>query len=171
MSLVEELLEHAQFLASLDEQTTSQANIRRAISASYYAVFHLLSAAVAEQVSPGFPAGLRECTQRALSHSQMFNVAKAFSQQGQKTVKSLPKGFVLPDPISAELASIASDFQELQEARHAADYDVLRKFDPVDAISYVQEAEKVFKDWETEKHSKNAPVFLAALIFGKDWNK
>jgi len=101
MSLAEELLERAQFLAS-DEHTTSQANIRRAISASYYAVFHLLSAAVAEQVSPDLPAGLRECTQRALSHSQMF---------------------VLPNPISAELASVASDFQELQEARHAADYD------------------------------------------------
>jgi len=122
MSLAEELLERAQFLAS-DEHTTSQANIRRAISASYYAVFHLLSAAVAEQVSPDLPAGLRECTQRALSHSQMFNVAKAFSQQGQITVKNLPKGFVLPNPISAELASVASDFQELQEARHAADYD------------------------------------------------
>jgi uncharacterized protein (UPF0332 family) len=171
MSLAEELLEHARFLASLDEQTASQANIRRAISASYYAVFHLLSAAVAEQTSPDSPAGLRECTQRALSHSQMFNVAKAFSQQGQKTVKSLPKGFVLPDPISAELASIASIFQELQEARHAADYDVLKEFDSVDAISYVQEAEKVFKDWKTEKLSENAPVFLAALIFGKDWNK
>ena len=181
MSLAEELLEHARFLASLDEQTTSQANIRRAISAAYYAVFHLLSAAVAEQVSPDFPAGLRECTQRVLSHSQMANVAKAFSPQGKgkgkkevkedKEVRCLPKGFVLPEPVSAELASIASVFQELQDARHAADYDVLRKFDPVDAISYVQEAEKVFKDWKTEKHSKNAPVFLAAMIFGKDWNK
>jgi len=171
MPLAEELLEHARFLASLDEQTASQANIRRAISAAYYAAFHLLSAAVAEQVSPDFPAGLRESTQRVLSHSQMFNVAKAFSQKGQNEVRGLPKGFVLPEPISAELASISNSFKNLQDARHAADYDVLRKFDPVDGISYVQEAEKVFKDWETEKHSKNAPVFLAALIFGKDWNK
>jgi hypothetical protein len=78
MSLAEELLEHARFLANLDPRTTSQANIRRAISAAYYAVFHLLAAEVAEQVSPDSPAGLRERTQRALEHTQMGKVAKAF---------------------------------------------------------------------------------------------
>ena len=52
MSLAEELLEHARFLANLDPRATSQANIRRAISTAYYAVFHLLAAEVAAQVSP-----------------------------------------------------------------------------------------------------------------------
>jgi hypothetical protein len=47
----------------------------------------------------------------------------------------------------------------------------LKEFDPINAILYVKAAEKVFKDWNTEKGSRNAPVFLAALIFGKDWNK
>jgi hypothetical protein len=171
MSLAEELLEHARFLANLDPHATSQANIRRAISAAYYAVFHLLSAAVAEQVSPGFPAGLRECTQRVLGHSQMFNVAKAFSLQGKNEAKGLPKGFVLPDPISQELASVSNGFKDLQEARHTADYDVLKQYNPGDELALVQQAEKIFKDWNTEKNSKNAPVFLAAMIFGKDWNR
>jgi hypothetical protein len=67
--------------------------------------------------------------------------------------------------------SISNSFKNLQDARHAADYDVLKKFDPIAAVTYVQEAEDVFKDWKIEKCSKNAPVFLAAMIFGKDWNK
>jgi uncharacterized protein (UPF0332 family) len=171
MSLAEELLEHARFLANLDPHTTSQANTRRAISAAYYAVFHLLSAAVAEQVSPGSPAGLRECTQRVLGHNQMLKVAKAFSQAGAKRAKDLPDDIVLPDSVSLELASVANIFKELQEARHLADYDVLKQFNPIDADTMVQKAEKVFKDWKTEKSSNNAPVFLAALIFGRDWNK
>ncbi len=101
----------------------------------------------------------------------MFNVAKAFSQEGDNIAKGLPKGVALPDPISKELASIASSFKELQEARHTADYDVLKQFGPIDADALVQKAEKAFKDWNVEKSSRNTPIFLAALIFGRDWNK
>lgn len=171
MSLAEELLEHARFLANLDPRTTTQANIRRAITASYYSVFHLLAAEDAAQVSPDAPVGLPERTQRALNHAQMLKVAKAFSQPGAKRAKDLPDDVVLPDSISMELASISDIFQDLQEARHEADYDVLKQLYPTDALASVQKAEKIFKDWKTEKNSRNAPVFLAALIFGKDWNK
>jgi len=171
MSLAEELLEHARFLANLDPRTTSQANIRRAISAAYYAVFHLLAAEVAAQVSPDSPAGLRERTQRALDHMQMVKVAKAFSLEGATRVKDLPDDIVLPNPVSRELASIGNRFKELQDARHAADYDVSKYFYPTDALTQVQEAEEVFKDWKIEKNSSNAPVFLASLMFGRSWNK
>jgi uncharacterized protein (UPF0332 family) len=171
MSLAEELLEHARFLANLDERTTTQANIRRAISAAYYAVFQLLAAEVAAQVSPDLPAGLREATRRVLNHTQMSNVATAFSRTGANKVKYTPKDFVLPSPISKELASIAKGFEELQAARHTADYDVIKQHYPADALSLVEKAESIFKDWKVEKTFPNAPVFLAALIFGRDWNK
>jgi hypothetical protein len=173
MSLADELLDHARFLADLDPRTTSQANIRRAISAAYYAVFHLLSAEVAAQVSPDVPAGLRERTQRVLDHGQMLNVAKAFSEAGSagRRPVNVPADIQLADPVSRELSSIAKSFKELQEARLAADYDALRRLDPTDAIALVQLAERVFRDWKTERQSNNAPVFLAALMFGKTWNR
>jgi hypothetical protein len=171
MSLAEELLEHARFLANLDPRTTSQANIRRAISAAYYAVFHLLAAEVAAQVSPDSPAGLRERTQRALDHMQMVKVAKAFSLEGATRVKDLPDDIVLPHPVSKELALIGSRFRRLQDERHAADYDVSRHYDPTDALKQVEEAQEVFKDWEIERNSRNAIVFLASMMFGKSWNK
>jgi hypothetical protein len=59
----------------------------------------------------------------------------------------------------------------LQDARHAADYDVSKYFYPTDALTQVQEAEEVFKDWKIEETSSNATVFLASLMFGRSWNK
>jgi len=171
MSLAEELLEHASFLAHLDPGTTSQANIRRAISAAYYAVFHLLATEVARQVSPDTPPGLRERTQRALEHTHMLRVAKTFSRQGANQIKDLPDDIALSVPVSRELASVATAFKELQEARYSADYDVLKQFDPADALTLVQKAKQVFEDWRIEEKSSNAPVFLASLMFGKSWNR
>lgn len=171
MSLAEDLLAHARFLADLNAGSTTQASIRRSISAAYYAVFHLLAAEVAAQVSPEFPTGLRERTQRALLHTQMRKVARAFSQAAGRRAKDMPDDIELPDPVSNKLASIAAGFEELQDARHTADYDVLVRFESTDALTLVQRAENIFLDWKTERNSRNAPVFLAAMIFGKDWNK
>jgi uncharacterized protein (UPF0332 family) len=170
MSLAEELLEHARFLANLDARNTTQANLRRAVSAAYYSVFHLLSAEVAAQVSPGSPAGLRERTQRALDHKQMLMVANSFSQAGARP-SNLPGDILLPDSVSSGLARIAKSFKELQEARHVADYDAIKRLDPTDVLTLVQKAEGVFSDWKVEKTSNNAPVFLASLMFWKLWNK
>ncbi|MGA2252447.1 hypothetical protein [Terracidiphilus sp.] len=158
MSLAEELLEHARFIASLDPETISQAGIRRAISTAYYAVFHLLAEEVSGQVSPASPSGLRERTQRALEHTQMLKVAKAFSLEGASRIKDLPGDVPLPQPVSRELASIANGFRELQEARYSADYDVLKQFDPADAFALVQKAEQVFNDWKVEKGNQAIPL-------------
>jgi len=145
MSLADELLEHARFLAHLVPGHTSQASLRRAVSTAYYAVFLLFSAEVAVQVSPSFPAGLRERTQRALHHKQMLTVANAVSQVGGKP-GNLPPDIKLPEPISIELSFIASGFKNLQEARHAADYDLTRSFDRTDVVSVVKSAEDIFKN-------------------------
>lgn len=171
MSLAEELLEHARFIATLDPRTMSQASVRRAISAAYDAVFHLLATEVAGQVSPVVPAGLRERTQRALEHGSMAKVADAFSRAAGATVTPFLGDFPLPEPVSGELASIANSFKELQEARHSADYDVSKRFDPADALIEVQKAEKPFEDWNMERNSNNAPVFLASLMFGRLRNR
>ena len=42
MSLHENLLVHAEALVTMDRTKPRQANLRRAVSAAYYALFHLL---------------------------------------------------------------------------------------------------------------------------------
>ena len=173
MSLAEELLEHARFLANLDERTTTQANIRRAVSAAYYAVFHLLSAAVAEQMSPSVPLGLRGRTQRALDHADMAKAADLFKNPGGP-VTGVPDDIGHSDPISAKLARIAGDFRDLQQNRYIADYDILDARNVVKyawASRYVAKAEQLFLDWNEEKGTDNAKVFLAGLMIAGKWKK
>jgi len=173
MSLAEELLAQARFLANLDPQSPSQANLRRAVSSAYYAVFHLFSAEVAAQIVPVGPSGLRERTQRALNHNSMYKAAESFSlcSLAGTRPRNLPMDIDLPGPVSAELISVAKGFKRLQEERHAADYDVSKPFDRTRTLVLVATAEGIFADWLKEKASGNAPVFLASLMFWQLWNK
>ena len=170
MSLAEELLNQARFLANLDPHRPVQANLRRAVSSAYYAVFHLFSAEVAAQIVSAGPSGLRGRTQRALNHNSMYKAAESFSQPGARP-RNLPADIALSAPVSAELNSIAKGFKQLQDERHAADYDVSRSFDRFEVLAPVKTAEGIFADWNNEKKSGNAPVFLASLMFWQLWNK
>jgi hypothetical protein len=170
MSLAEDLREHARALL---EASAKEVQLRRSVSAAYYALFHLLSSAVAKQVSPDSPVGLRGRTQRALDHGQMATAAKNFSAPG-KYPMNLPKDIGFSDLISPRLANVAQSFVDLQEARYMADYDVLSSTGDVN-VRWAQEclakADAAFQDWSIEKNSEGARVFLAALILWKQWGR
>jgi hypothetical protein len=175
MQLSETLKEHARLLLDSNPGSNQEVNLRRAVSAAYYAVFHLLSAAVARQMSPEDPNGLRGRTQRALDHGEMAKAAKHFIHAGK-----FAKDYGLPGdvgplaPVSMKLARIAGNFRDLQQARYIADYDVVDARKVVNfvwASEYVAEAEQLFLDWEDEKDTENARVFLAALMLGGKWKK
>jgi hypothetical protein len=100
----------------------------------------------------------------------MYKAAESFSQSGTRP-RNLPADINLPGPVSAELTSIAKGFKQLQDERHAADYDVGRSFDRIEVLALVETAEDIFADWNKEKTSGNAPVFLASLMFWQLWNK
>jgi hypothetical protein len=100
----------------------------------------------------------------------MYKAAEAFSQTGTRP-RNLPVDIELSGPVSAELISIAKGFKQLQDERHAADYDVSQSFDRIRVLALVQTAEDIFTDWNNEKNSSNAPVFLASLMFWQLWNK
>lgn len=170
MSLAEDLREHARTLL---DGLPKEVQLRRAVSAAYYALFHLLSSAVAEQMSPDSPVGLRGRTQRALEHGQMATAAKNFSASGKPPL-NLPKDIGFSELISPRLANVAQSFVDLQEARYLADYDVLNATGEVNlrwAQQCLAKAEAAFQDWNIEKSSEGARVFLAALMLGKNWSK
>jgi hypothetical protein len=147
--------------------------MRRAVSAAYYALFHLLASSVAEQVSPDSPIGLRGRTQRALAHSQMATAARNFLTQG-KSPSNLPKDIGFTGHVSPRLANVAQSFVDLQEARYIADYDVLDATGEINlrwAQECLADAGAAFRDWNAEKDSQGARVFLAALILSKHWGK
>jgi hypothetical protein len=168
--LADDLREHARILL---HGSPREVQLRRSVSAAYYALFHLLSSAVAEQVSPNSPTGLRGRTQRALDHGQMASAARNFTAAG-KSPANLPGDIGLAEVISPELANIAQSFVDLQEARYLADYDVLDAAGGVNlrwAQGCLAKVDAAFRDWSIEKSSECARVFLATLLVGKSWNK
>lgn len=173
MPLSDQLIKHARFLVDLDPVAPLEVDLRRAVSAAYYGVFHLLSAAVAEQMSPSLPLGLRGRTQRALDHGVMANAADLFKSSG-KPITGVPDDIGHSDLISPKLARIAGDFKDLQQNRYIADYDTLDARNVVNfvwASGYVAKAEQLFLDWNDDKGTDNAKVFLAALMLTGKWKK
>ncbi len=169
MPLAEDLLEHASRLLKLPN---TEADLRRAVSASYYAVFHLLSGAVASQVSPASPPGMRGRIQRVLEHRAMKNAMELF--RTPESCAKLSANLGIPCPFSADLAEIAKAYGELQDARHLADYDVVDSSGTVGlawASDSFDKANRIFEAWERAKSTDEARLFLATLIFGAKWAK
>lgn len=165
MALHDDLLDQAQHLATRERKRPKQASLRRAVSASYYALFHLLAAEGARRLAPGNPAALRGHIGRAYDHGSMRQVCEQFGRRQPKG----PIASLLADAIEAELEDIAKAFIALQQARHEADYDLTRTFDRKDALQKVQQARTAFTNWRIIRSSANATVFLAALLFYRHW--
>ena len=169
MPLAEELLDHA---SRLLKSPDTEADLRRAVSASYYAVFHLLSAAVASQVSPPTPLGMSGRLQRLLKHREMKNAMESF--RTKDSCATLSANIGIHCAFSPDLAEIAKAYGDLQDARHLADYDVVDSGGAVGlawASNSFDKAKRIFEAWDRAKTTDEARLFLATLIFGTKWAK
>ena len=165
MTLHTDLLEQARHLVRRDAKRPKQVNLRRAVSSAYYALFHLLVADGAKGVRP---AAVRDHVRRLYEHGAMKSVCKAWAV-GMPTNLPASTGTMVSAPIEPQLTDVASAFVRLQNARHAADYDLTRTFNRLYSISLLGSAEQAFRDWAAVRTTPNAGVFLAALLFEKQW--
>ena len=141
--LPEELLEQAKFLLTVPP---NQANLRSAVSAAYYGLFHLLiRATVLKWSEPLHQARMA----RIFEHERMKKVSGA-------TIKSMGTEIDPGDSNSieiicrAELKKVAQSFIILQQARHDADYNFERELDLADAIAQVNLANSAFVSWSRD---------------------
>jgi len=158
------MLDHASRLAG--GLASVDADYRRAVSASYYAVFHLISAAAAEQAFPPYPRELRGRFQRALEHRSAKSAMQSFVTR--ESVQNLAKDPGVSCTYNQDIAEIAKAFGELQDARELADYDVVDSEGMVGlswAKYWVERATFIFDAWERTKSTDEAKSFLAFLIF------
>lgn len=168
MSLADELLEQARHLATRERVHPKQASLRRAVSAAYYALFHLLideatSTLVAVQA-------LHARFARGFAHADMKDCSKAYASltPSPAQLANLSGGLAIP----AELQQVASAFVELQEARHEADYNVGIRFTRMQVNDLVALADAAFVSWQAVRTDPVAPMYLAALLlWKKGWNR
>ena len=163
MNLHDELLALSRRLVRQATGAPAQADLRRAVSTAYYALFHLLVYEATQRMfgTAGDRAGLRACLARGFAHRIMRNVATAF-MAGRAPAKRAP-ALTGRKPQPA-LAEVAGAFFVLQRARETADYDVAYTFGADDTSALVERAEQAFQDWAAVSGSVQADAFLAGLF-------
>jgi hypothetical protein len=159
----EDLLEQAVRLATLDVRKPKQANLRRAISSAYYAVFHLLvdEACRAQIGAQHNQAPFRQVLGRAFAHGLMKEACKSFGGGTLKkgVAKGLPPGFTIP----GEIRELAETFVDLQEKRHLADYDLTERFKRSEVLVLIGEVRKYSENFRKLATSNEKRFFLACL--------
>lgn len=162
MALHDDLLAQAERLARIDRRRPKQANLRRAVSSAYYALFHfLVDQSSRFLVSGPQREGLRHQLARGFDHGHMKKAAQAFAapNAGQN-----PWRAVLGAAPSAALVEVALAFSALQEARHEADYDLARLFTRGEVEAFVARARDAFAHWGDVAGTAEGEAFLVALL-------
>ncbi len=162
MALHDDLLAQADGLAHAEEKKPKQASLRRAVSAAYYALFHLLIDESTRFLVAGRQRdALRRQLGRSFDHGHMKKTAQAFvsPSPGNNAWRA-----VLGGGPSAALVDVASAFALLQEARHEADYDLARVFTRVEVKALVARAGAAFKSWPAVAGTEEGDAFLVALL-------
>lgn len=169
MSRADDLLDLSRKMVGYTRTDLVEARVRRAISTAYYALFHLLlEHGVARVVTH---PGLRLLVGRAYSHGDMIKSAKTFQSGGESlpTYLTAPFGGSVPH-LPTQIRDVAKAFVVLQEARHAADYDLAKPFTHADAKKLVAHAEEAFTNWNAvvalPEHRDMCELFLATLLLG-----
>ena len=164
MSLHGDLLRQARHLATKEPRRPLQASLRRAVSAAYYSLFHLLVDEAVNRMISAPRDSLRDCLRRAFAHTNMRTVAQQFAR-GDVSPKLSPglDGQLL----QPELVNVAATFVDVQQARHEADYDTARRFTRMEVLDLIDRVEQATNDWHDVRRTGPADTFLVgSLAFG-----
>ena len=140
-----QLLEQARHLVRREKLRPRQVSLRRAVSAAYYALFHLLVQESARSLGRSDPR-LQMLIACAFSHEEMKKACQAFASPG--TAPAIIGATYPSLAVPTELANVAQSFVELQKARHDADYATHRRWTRTMAQKEVEHAEQAFADWQ-----------------------
>jgi len=161
--MFKDLLRQAHELARFDASKPRQVNLRRAVSAAYYALFHaLVDEACRGVMGAQHDQGPFRCVlARSFAHGTMKHACASFSGGTLKAAvaKGLPPTFQIP----REIRTLASTFVELQEKRHLADYDLTERFTRSDVMALIEQAETVIEEFAELPPSNERKFFLACL--------
>ncbi len=157
----------AKTIAELDPKKPRQANLRRAVSTAYYALFHYLVDEVccAQIGTQNSQKEHRHALARAFAHSSMKDACISFAGGTLKEaiIKGLPRDANGNYPIPIEIRDIAGTFAELQEKRHLADYDLSETFRKVEVLRLIEQANLHVESFRTLAVSDTRKFFLACL--------
>jgi uncharacterized protein (UPF0332 family) len=153
MAYHDDLLDLAFELIGKDR--TTQADLRRAVSTAYYALFHLL---VSETTLSWSRDSSRNALGRMFDHGLMKRVSDRVADDKKTPFAGEDAGAV------SGLRLVAKLFVELQDLRRTADYDNGTSWTRLDAIVPIASAKSAFVAWDDIKHTDIAQDYLVSLL-------
>jgi hypothetical protein len=141
----------------------TDAQLRRAVSTGYYALFHKVLQAAGQRFMGGGSersAGYR-LLYRGYSHGRMKEVCKSLDAP---TMKESVRRQLGRTAVSQEMRVFAGAFSDLQEARHLADYDPSTLFLPSDSTAWVDLAEAAMAAFDLVAPDEKADVLALMLV-------
>ncbi len=154
MAYHDDLLRQALQLARSERNRPRQASLRRAVSAAYYGLFHML---IDEAVRNWRHAQLRPILGRAFDHSTMKAACNQLLDRGRR--------FGTGDPAAMRILRVVAEaFVQLQEQRHIADYDSSKRWTRSEALAQIKRAEEALAGWRTIREAEIAQRFLVSLL-------
>jgi hypothetical protein len=156
----EQLMAQAEFM--IRNSDSNEANVRRAVSSAYYALFHLL---VRDAILNWKHADHRSRLARTFEHQRMKDASTAILKEIGNV--RIPEN-TDPDPEQAllfRISTVAQAFVDMQQARHKADYDVDEPFRLLDAAVDIAQARLAFLTWNEVRDEHLAQRYLYSLLF------
>jgi uncharacterized protein (UPF0332 family) len=159
-----QLLSQARRLARLDPKRPQQGNLRRAVSAAYYALFHsLIDHACRAMLGTSMKLRpYRDALARAFQHGAMNGACELFARPElrKKRKKLLPSGL----SVHPDLRSVAQAFRDAQEKRHLADYDRTQKFTRSEVLALVRDVDDAMSSFTRIRGQPETRFFLTCLL-------
>lgn len=146
-------MDQSSLLAKRSPKKPRQADLKRAVSSTYYALFHRLCLLNADSLIG---------TGTARSDKAWIQVYRAIDHgQAKKRCRSAQdKNF--PDAIK----NFAAAFVSLQELRHRADYDPLHSFTKSEVLNFVDTARSAVSDIE-KVNLRDRRAFAVWILLGQ----
>jgi uncharacterized protein (UPF0332 family) len=148
-----ELLQTAKILVSVNPYRPRQADLRKAVSSGYYALFHTLAS---------------ECANRFIGHKNRL-LSEAWHQVYRSLEHNKAKEAcrqVLKLGFPAEIIHFADIFCKMQDARHKADYDPFVRYSRADVLLMITEVESALKGFKSTPKSDRT-AFSALVLLKK----
>jgi hypothetical protein len=163
MELIDDFFSHAAELAVRGRSSDSgQIDFRRAVSAAYYAVFHLLTMTAAESWAVGRE---RHRFARLFEHGKLGAASLALPG---KLKERLGGNASRDDQTTADtLGAVAKEFVALQQDRNSADYDNSRVWSYTEVENVILQAHDLYIGWDTVSRTPFAESYLLDMLGGK----
>jgi len=140
----------------LGSLSASNADRRRAVSASYYALFNAITLSAANRVGADVPEALRHALRRTFGHSELLKVCRMhLSKQTSSRIAMTTA--------EEQLRQICDGFISLIAAREDADYDLMKTVSRVEAVDMLEIALKCVRMWISVETAPEGAAFLTTL--------